>query len=220
MRVDDFPGTKPVEFHKHNLDSFKVFDEILRENCVNEYYLGMIPAYIETEHYEFFKENEHIIPAVHGLIHDERKVDEFDGMCKGDITHRLNVTRISMENLIGRKIDTYIPPHNYIKYEHLMLLAMAGFKRLMVGPGLDDKLINTLNVSQYEIELMQSYPPYEYGRTDELAQIPSVEKMESELEENQSVLFTLHFPWEVNIGFEYLKSFMQRMAPLFKEYGT
>ena len=67
LRVDDFPGTKPEEFWKHNLDNFKHFDALLEKHNVQEYTLGVIPKHTTPEHIDWLAENPRVRVALHGI---------------------------------------------------------------------------------------------------------------------------------------------------------
>lgn len=221
LRVDDFPGTKPDEFWKHNLDNFKKFDDVLGENGVRQYTLGVIPKYLDERQIDWLASNERIRVALHGIEHDERFLNEFrEHETQEDIQKKLSsaCTNISRCNGDGR-IRCYIPPHNVVDLKTARALAFEGFDDLMCGPGTDETQLSLIRSSGLfdRGRVTFSEHPLFYGRTDEMIRAHSEKAIEDAFVFPEVTVVTLHWTWEHNIGFSTLKTFMKRVGPLFSE---
>ncbi len=213
LRVDDFPGTKPPEFWKHNLENFKKFDAVLEDHGIS-YVLGVIPKYTDRKMITWLAQNERVRVALHGIEHDERFLNEFrDHETELDISQKLTAAVDSISECNGDgKVDCYIPPHNCIDMKTARALARSGFTDLMCGPGTELPVYSQIQQSGLFENLSFSKKPYFYGRTDELSAIDAIfpqlsHAASSETEE----VFTLHWTWEMNIGLENLRSFLSRV---------
>lgn len=204
IRVDDFPGTKPGEFDKHNLDSFKRFDEVMYRNGFDSYYLGIIPRYLKKEDIAFFSDNRRIVCALHGINHPEHIQDEFGEYEPRDIEPALKAVKWVLDASLGYSIVDYIPPHNVVNQSTIHALHDLGFRRIWTGPETD------LTLDFSGIERLHSFKPFEYGRSDELLQLGSVEYFSNLNKEIVSYL-TLHFPWEINIGLTHLDEYLRQL---------
>lgn len=202
LRVDDFPGTKPDEFWRHNLDNYKRFHDIVIKR-VPEYVLGVIPRHTTDDHLRWLGQQQEIIVALHGVHHDERFPNEFrDFQTEEDIYQALLSAKRPLDELVG-PVKTYIPPHNVFDQKTCRALERAGFKNICGGPGSPPWAGSNLNY-------FYSAEPLEYGRSDELRQRGSVEY----LEKTDAVL-TLHWTWEWNIGLENLQRYLFQLEGLF-----
>lgn len=217
LRVDDFPGTKPEEFSKHNLENFKMFDEVLAKNKINQYVLGVIPAYTSDESLKWIFENPRIQVALHGITHDERFLNEFrDHETQDEITSRLLKAKESLERFgSGKKVVHYIPPHNCVDLRTARALSRAGFTDLMCGPGTDLNQYSMITNSRIfgKDNLTYSQKPFMYGRTDEMMSrdnaLPEIEKI---FQSGKFSVLTLHWTWEWNIGLDSLDRFMSHVS--------
>lgn len=197
------PEQKKNEFSKHNLANYILFDELVRR-FFTTYTLGIIPKYLTNEHFAWFKKQNHINYALHGVSHDEDRFDEFQGRDKFSIMQSLRIVR-NIENRLGRKITDYIPPHNVVNKETILALKEFSFKTIFGGPGTKKEDIEF--IKQNEMEYIHSEEPLEYGRSDELLQRGAVKHL-NEKSQNENVCLCLHWPWEHNIGLNNLETFL------------
>lgn len=204
IRVDDFPGTKPEEFYRHNLESFKSFDEVMTEAGFPSYVLGIIPGYLSSEDLEFFRSNERITTAMHGITHDESRLDEFDGLPYHEILGKVFPVKRALETHLERSFADYIPPHNVLNQVTAKVLKFLGFQNVYGGPGSD------LSADLHGLDFRFSEFPWEYGRSDELLVRGSVEHISEKVRE-RDIYLTLHFPWEINIGLDNLKRYLTEL---------
>lgn len=214
LRVDDFPGTKPEEFWKHNLDNFKRFDEVVAK-YVPEYVLGVIPKHTTPQMVSYLEQNDRCRVALHGVEHDERFPNEFrDHETTEDIFNKLVSARQPFKSCNGAfDVVDYIPPHNVVDNKTLDALKLAGFRRVFCGPGTTTEAM----VHARSIGLIVKYSPHPiwYGRSDELLSRDNAHdiiKREAGLE---SHVLTLHWPWEWNIGLHNLDVFLHQIAEVF-----
>ena len=222
LRVDDFPGTKPEEFWKHNLDNFKRFDEVLEKNGVPQYTLGVIPKYTTEAHIDWLAQNPRTRVALHGIEHDERFPNEFKPHeTEDDIYRKIMSAKEPLRRCNGNgEIDCYIPPHNVIDLRTAKALVRSGISDLMLGPGTDKEVFAQIRNSKlfsYH-RVTYSYHPTFYGRTDEMMDrdhaIPAI--LNDSRTSSNSVL-TLHWTWEWNIGLESLDRFLCQLQGIFGE---
>lgn len=213
FRIDDFPGTKPEEFSRHNLDSLKLFDQVMHDNGVVEYYLGVIPKYTTDEHLEYFKGHPRIRVAIHGIDHDERFPNEFrEWQTERDVCNDLLAVKSLWDTRVG-PVDSYIPPHNVIDRRTVKALILAGFKTLFCGPGTDGGVMFDAEVLGLTVH--NSLEGLEYGRSDELLArgngLPWMRARMGFSKEACVCSVTLHFTWEVNIGLQNLDRFLKEL---------
>lgn len=206
LRVDDFPGTKPEEFYRHNLASFKEFDKLVR-SFVPSYLLGVIPKHVTYEQLEYLGNTPHITVAMHGIDHDERFPNEFrEHLTAKDIGQALLEVRHRLDPLVG-PIKTYMPPHNVFDERTLRGLHMAQFSNLTGGPE------SPQDITLFGLRYFYSQAPLGYGRSDELLARGAVEWLKSQ----EEVWLTLHWTWEVNIGLQHLEAFFSQLEGQFAE---
>jgi hypothetical protein len=222
VRVDDFPGTKPEEFDKHNLHNFKLFDEVMQKHCPRGYLLGVIPKHVTYEQKKWLWQQRHITVAMHGVTHDEAFLNEFrPHLTEDDVFDRLYsgmvmVHRYKHEESSGCACCTmnmapidYIPPHNVIDHRTVRALKRLCFLNIYGGPGTDP------SVAEYARNLGMNFYiskfPEEYGRSDELVQRGSVEHILRE-SKVRDVWLTLHWTWEHNIGLQHLDSYLEMLG--------
>lgn len=214
LRVDDFPGTKPEEFWKHNLEGFKRFDAVLEKHGIEEYVLGVIPKYTTHEHVGWLAQNPRVRVALHGIEHDERFPNEFKGFETEDGIYQkiLSAKELLREcNGSGDVVD-YIPPHNVIDVKTCNALKRSGFKTVFCGPGTDMYVME--NVSG--LFFQYSSHPVWYGRSDEMMDRDSaVEKIMSS--NGLGHCMTLHWTWEYNIGLSSLDKFLSQISSIFRK---
>lgn len=212
LRVDDFPGTKPEEFYKHDLSGFKRFDQVVRK-YVPEYVLGVIPKHTTDEHLRWIGENPAIITALHGIDHDERFPNEFrDHQTIDDICKAIDCAKQRLDPLVG-PVRCYIPPHNVFDLKTCQALVKSGFKSIMGGPGSPEWSINSPVVKETGLHYCYSPAPLEYGRSDELLQKGSVGHLQNcqYKSDRQFVYLTLHWTWELNIGLQHLEAYLSQL---------
>ena len=210
LRVDDFPGTKPDEFWKHNLDNFRLFDGVLSK-YVDQYVLGVIPRHTTPEMVEFLAVNERIVVALHGVEHDERFMNEFrEHETEQDICDKVTSAVYPLRRCNGTNdITDYIPPHNVIDRKTARALKRRGFRRVFGGPGMDQTMCDS--VVEEGLDLLYSPHPLWYGRSDEMMARGSV----AEIKREARGCVTLHWPWEWNIGLQNLDTFLHQISEVF-----
>lgn len=212
IRVDDFPGTKPDEFCNHNLTNFKLFHDLMVSHSVKNYILGVIPLYTSVSDLRWLSNQPEITIALHGVFHDESHLDEFEGLSHSDIVANLNAAKMFLETTPHSQVSDYIPPHNTLSDLSIKCLSEAGFRRIYGGP---ETLARHMDeVRFFGMEYIHSNSPLEYGRSDELLERGSVEWIKSELLAEDHACLTLHWPWEFNIGLEYLDNYLTEMKDI------
>jgi hypothetical protein len=216
FRIDDYPCSKPNEFDRHNLESFKRFNEVMLKHGLS-YDLGVIPVYTPDKDIRWLGQQENIRVAMHGVNHPERFQNEFrEYQTESEIYAILRNEKGIMESEAGKPVDSYIPPHNAIDRKTVNALVRAKFKELHGGPGTD------FDVSMYAAErglhVVPSFPPF-YGRSDEMLQRGAVPIILKEDEERShpfcskgELCICFHWTWENNIGFEHLDLFLSRIC--------
>jgi hypothetical protein len=219
LRVDDFPGTKPEEFWRHNLDNFKRFHDVVSK-YVPEYLLGVIPRHSTEEQLKWLGQQFNSIRvAMHGVNHDERFQNEFgDHLTENDIYHSICSAKIPLNDLAG-PIFTYIPPHNVFDQKTCRSLKKAGIKNITGGPESPD-VIGTEVVSStaFGLKYMKSLAPLGYGRSDELLQRGSIDWLIEREKNDLTTYLCLHWTWEWNIGLDSLKEYLKQLSGVFKKF--
>jgi hypothetical protein len=204
VRIDDYPTTNDSERWRHNIDSFKRFRDILPKRPL----LAIIPMKTSEEDMQQLSLLD-VHPALHGWNHDERFRNEFPPfLTDADVLSRLKGGKDLIEQEFGIPIVDYVPPHNVIDRRTCEALASLGFERVYGGPGMDESQVSRL-------ELVMSFFPKEYGRSDELMQRGAVEHLNS----IEDATLTLHWTWETNIGLDSLKSFMRSIERRVVDFG-
>jgi len=213
LRVDDFPGTKPEEFWKHNLDNFKRFDEVIEKNGIPEYILGVIPKYTSEKDLDWLAQNPRVRVALHGIEHDERFPNEFrDHETREDIYRKIVSAIQPLKRCNGNgKVDCYIPPHNVIDLKTVGILHAAYFETLMCGPGSDD--LPMRYAKELGMNVLYSSHPLFYGRSDEMM---NRDKSVEAILANPAGVVTLLWTWEWNIGLDNLDKFLGQVNEVFR----
>lgn len=173
------------------------------------YVLGVIPGHSSPNMMEWLFEQDNVVVAVHGSVHEERYLDEFQGMNYQSI---LIVLRYVMNTFSRHNVTSvdYIPPHNTINKDTVLALKELGFKNVYGGPETSSELKEF--IVENGLSYVHSEPPLEYGRSDELVEHGAVEYLNREAK-NKDVWLTLHWPWEANLSlkFEPLISFLSQL---------
>lgn len=207
IRVDDFPGTKPAENFKHNLENFKRFHHYLTSYDDFRYTLGVIPGYTKPVDLKWLKEQD-IDIALHGVVHSESHLDEFYGKQYQAIETALLHAKNFLELYSECRTISYIPPHNTISADTVLALSRLGFDRIYGGPETEEDMKGFIKLEG--MEYIHSEPPLEYGRSDELMERGAVNYLREECK-TRDIWLTLHAPWEINIGLENLRNFMMKL---------
>lgn len=222
LRVDDYPGTKPEEFCRHNLENFKRFHEVVA-GFVPWYVLGVIPRHVSDDDLRWLGAQREVVVALHGIDHDERFPNEFrDHMTELDRRHAIQRARGRFQLLTGQPVVDYIPPHNVIDRKTVDALYHTGFKTLHIGPGSEGDASLYAQMERH-LHVAPSFPPHFYGRTDEMLArcSPAVIRKDVELRSRPfssmgpDTWVTLHWTWEHNVGLETLSEFLAQLADLF-----
>lgn len=207
FRVDDYPGTKPEEFWRHNLENFKKFNDVMKVHTTR-YTLGVIPKHTQDSDIEWIGKQPNINVALHGVNHDERYQNEFrDWQTETDIYNSISSAKSSLERFC-ETIQVYIPPHNVIDNKTCNVLKKSGINHITSGPESDDNVL--LYAQSIGLTVASSYKPFEYGRTDELMSLGSIEAIHKTLFE-RDVFITLHWTWEHNIGLDNLELYLRNL---------
>jgi hypothetical protein len=200
FRVDDYPGTKPNEFYRHNLENFKKFDEVMTRHGAR-YVLGIIPAYASEADCRWIGSRPHIEPALHGVNHDERFPNEFrEHLTEREVYLILRNEKGLLEEDTGREVNIYIPPHNVVDTRTVNALVQAGFKELFVGPETDPAV---MSYAADRMKVIKHSPPHRYGRSDEFIARGTPAFCRSWKDPGEMNI-GLHWTWEWNIGLENL----------------
>jgi hypothetical protein len=218
IRVDDFPGTKVSEFDKHNLENYLKFHDVLMNNGVKQYVLGIIPRHTKDKELLVINQIDSIIPALHGVFHFERGEEDYvsDNEFRPydtikDIELFLLDAKLRFESVMQRDIFDYIPPHNVLDKKTCFVLNNLGIKNVYGGPGTDYEVYDFVK-NNSKLEMRYSKWPFEYGRSDELLnRDKSVEYINNRLKNNEDVWLTLHWPWEWNIGLDNLQKYLSQL---------
>lgn len=207
IRVDDFPWTKEEEKDKHSLSSFSSFLDILfKYNC--KPIIGVIPNNCTEEDYKFLRDTHDISIGMHGINHDETRLDEFSHWeTKSDIKKKLNFFKNVLELKTDKACKVYMPPHNFINIKTLQALQETKFKAFTGGPG----TLVSLQRPYGNLVYIHSAKPFEYGRSDEMNSRETLEYLLGIPEEKLTTL-TLHWTWEYNIGLENLDLFLSKIS--------
>ena len=218
LRVDDFPGTKPEEFWKHNFDNFKRFDDVIARHKVDRYILGVIPKYTTETHIDWLSSNPRIEVAMHGIEHDERFSNEFrDHETVDDIYKKLLSAKEPLKRCNSyNDVHTYIPPHNVVDRKTASALQDAGFNAVLCGPGTEQNIREYINLNCDALSCVYSPSPHYYGRSDEM--MSRDRSPEHLLRDNTmgqfsgpTKILTLHWTWEWNIGLTHLDQFLTKI---------
>lgn len=207
FRVDDFPGTKPTEFWRHNLDNYKIFEEIFTQHHA-DLMLGVIPRHTTQAHIDHFRSSPTTYVALHGIDHDERFPNEFrDHQTEDEVYQAICSASEPLKvcNPSG-KVDTYIPPHNVIDTKTVNALVRAGFRTLYSGPESDVAVLEY--AKSKGLHVLRHMPPA-YARSDEMLKSGIIDQILS----GKDTHLALHWTWEWNIGLDSLREFMKRIDP-------
>lgn len=209
VRVDDFPNTKDGEKDRHSLAAFRDFHRCLSE-CIGgkRYLLGVIPKRCSVEDILFLRNETDCVIGMHGIFHDEAKLDiyqnEFPPYMTGhDIASQILVAAKALDDGIGRRTEIYMPPRNRIDRRTVEILQDCGFHAYTTGPETPVELRRMPHdLSPFPIN---SSPPHEYGRTDEMFQRESHLLLRNTTDID--IILTIHWTWETNIGLDHMRRF-------------
>lgn len=213
IRVDDFPNTKGEP--QHTLAAFREFHRALQTYLGDmRYLLGVIPKRCSPEDLVFLRNETDCRIGMHGIWHDEQKLDLFQNefepyLTRNVVWSELETWRIHLEAAVGRPVDVYMPPRNRIDRRTIDVLGEAGFQWYTTGP----ETLEEFRTGQHPkgLTYIDSRPPHEYGRTDELYMRSSYMELNQLTQLGQSPVLTLHWTWETNIGLSHLHKFMEQI---------
>lgn len=212
FRVDDYPGTKPEEFDRHNIENFYKFEAVMAKHGANPFVLGVIPRHVTDSDLSFLGMSPNVQIALHGVNHDERFPNEFrEHQTEDDVYAAISSAKDRLESCSDQEVDTYIPPHNVIDRKTVHALVRSGFKNLMGGPGSDEQVI--FHAMELGLNAKMYMPPYNYGRSDELIKRGAVEMLAPFMKSpNLHWHLGLHWTWEANIGLENLDNLLSQLC--------
>jgi hypothetical protein len=205
FRVDDYPGTKPAEFGKHNLDNFKKFHELMTRHGASQV-LGVIPVYTSDEALQWMGKQDNIEVALHGVNHDERFPNEFrDHITEREVYLILSNEKHIFEEETGKPVSVYIPPHNVVDVRTVNALSRAGFKTLYGGPESDVSVLDSARA--LGMNTVRHMPPF-YARSDEMM----AGNLHGWIRSHPGDFdLALHWTWEMNIGLDNLDNFLSQL---------
>lgn len=208
-RVDDFPGTKPEEFWRHNRENYLKFHEILIR-AFPTYRLGVIPKHTTIDDLKFLGGLKGLEIALHGINHDERFPNEFrEHQTQADIWEALKGALHPIPFYARRWVFSYIPPHNVIDVKTIKVLSESNiFSQLHTGPGTAPEMIGI--AQQAGLIVHDTRDPREYGRTDEMMERGCFPYLNEE-GKKRDFYITLHWTWEFNIGLQSLETFVREI---------
>lgn len=213
VRVDDYPHTSRRE-PQHTPEAFREFHRVLSE-CIGgrRYLLGVVPRQCDPDDLLLLRNETDVVVGMHGTDHDEERLtrnggNQFEPYLTGqDVQRTLFEHRAALEMAVGRPIRIYMPPRNVIDWRTAIAMSGAGFDYYTGGPETPNDLRNTGSC-------ILSLPPYEYGRTDELFSCGAHDELVNDSEAylgRGSVVLTLHWTWETNIGLHHMRRFFDRI---------
>lgn len=214
VRVDDFPHTKGEP--QHTLAAYREFDRCLRELLGGKrYLLGVIPTKCTVDDVLFLRNETDCIIGMHGIHHDETKLDMFQNefppyLSQKDVATQLISTVGALDEAVGREVRIYMPPRNRIDKRTVDILLDCGFFGYTTGPETPENLRFHDILSVYHSE-----PPHHYGRSDEMLKRNS----QVHLRADDPAILTLHWTWETNIGLQHLREFLGQIPKdLFEDF--
>lgn len=226
IRVDDFPQTKAEP--QHTLAAFREFHRELTACTGVRYLLGVIPKRCTPEDLLFLARETDCIIGMHGIFHDEEKLDLWKGefppyLPQREICRVLQETAVALDDAIGRRTEIYMPPRNLIDKKTIDVLFDAGFLAFTSGPETPTDLRKSTwkGDNHIAVDCIHSEPPHEYGRTDELLQRNSHLHLIEACEKDWDAVLTLHWTWETNIGLQHMREFFSKIPKkYFKDFDS
>jgi predicted deacetylase len=212
IRVDDFPNTKGEP--QHTLAAYRDFHRALQTYLGDKkYLLGVIPKRCSPEDLLFIRNETDCRVGMHGIDHDEQKLDLFQNefepfLTRKIIEDRLTTARTQLELALGRPVDVYMPPRNRIDRRTIDVLGKAGFFSYTTGPETPEEFRSGPHSF---VSYINSHPPHEYGRTDELYMRRSYMELNQSSQFGLHPVLTLHWTWETNIGLSHFHKFMEQI---------
>jgi len=210
VRVDDFPHTKGEP--QHTLNAFRDFHRVLSDGIGGKrYLLGVIPGRCTVEDVLMIRNETDVVVGMHGIKHDENELDihqnEFPAyLSREDVCKSLTENRVALEGAIGRQCYVYMPPRNKIDLRTVHAAQYAGFEFYTSGPETDSFVMKNSMGSWID-----SRPPHEYGRSDELLARGSHKMLYQMCTQGANTVLTLHWTWETNIGLNNLRLFLSQI---------
>lgn len=213
VRVDDFPHTKGEP--QHTLAAFRDFDRRLRSLMGGaRYLLGVIPKRCTPEHLVYLRDETDCEIGMHGIEHDESKLDLFKNefepyLTRKAVEDRLWRNRQALELAVGRWVHVYMPPRNMIDQRTIDVLSACGFDAYTTGPETPERF--RTGEHPRGLTYLPSHPPHEYGRTDEMLKQRSYDVLNDRHRSGLDTILTLHWTWETNIGLENMDRFLRQI---------
>lgn len=214
IRVDDFPHTKDGERDRHTLAAYSDFHRALQTYLGDKkYLLGVIPKRCSPEDVLYLRNETDCLIGMHGIWHNESELDLFKNEFapyhpRKFIGDCLSYARAQLELGVGRNVNVYMPPRNLIDRRTIDMLGKAGFVAYTTGPETPEEF--RTGPRRSNVIYIDSQPPHEYGRTDELYMRRSYMELNRRAQ-GATVTLTLHWTWETNIGLEHLHKFMEQI---------
>lgn len=207
IRVDDFPHTKGEP--QHTLEAFREFHREITACTGVTYLLGVIPGRCTVEDILFLRNETDCVIGMHGIDHDEAKLDLYQNefppyYSSRDVGRRILEASDALDAAVGRRTDIYMPPRNRIDRRTVDVLPDCGFVAFTGGPETPNELRNGTDL----LYIIHSEPPHEYGRTDEMYEAGSHVILAEQSEKGRDIVLTLHWTWETNIGLDHMRRFL------------
>lgn len=227
VRVDDFPETKGEP--QHTLAAYHEFHTRLSGLIGGKrYLLGVIPGRCDYSHHMYLEETPGIEVGMHGVDHDESKLDLWQNEFPPHSTREgikviLQQNRMMLEQATNRPVTVYMPPRNRIDHRTVDVLSKTGFHGYTTGPETAEEFrtgahpavwvaLKSGIMEAHTVRYIHSNSPHEYGRSDEMYQRMSQDYLKARCLAGMNTVLTLHWTWETNIGLDHLDIFLSSIG--------
>lgn len=182
VRIDDYPsGVRPI------LPDLAPLHKILGkfESAALPYHLGIVPALLTEEMWQFLERLEYLVPVMHGYDHAYPKYsailqekndiynqstlgvfNEFSGQSYDEILQKLEEGRGAMQSRLNDDVTTYIPPCNIGDRKTGRALEAVGFSRY-----LSKKRIPGCRLPWIKSDFDGRSPDYDFSNTPDVVNL-------------------------------------------------